>query len=195
MRHCLWRKRNQDVQTKGSALVPWNKICRPKDQGGLGVLNPNTQKNALFLKNLHKFFNKHDIPWVNLIWSKYYFNGSLPGSRMEGSFLWKAHLKLVDIFKAMARCNLGDGTSVSFWMDLWQDRCLHQQLPHLLSFAKKTVGTVHGVVTTEFLEYLFHLPPSQQAQTEFCQSANASMIPGITFGEVLNFQQRKHIWS
>jgi hypothetical protein len=29
MRHCLWWKKNSDVQAKGSALVAWKKICRP----------------------------------------------------------------------------------------------------------------------------------------------------------------------
>ena len=26
------------------------------------------QNKALLLKNLHKFYNRHNIPWVNLIW-------------------------------------------------------------------------------------------------------------------------------
>jgi hypothetical protein len=42
LRHCLWRKKNNDVQAKGKALVARNKISRPKDQGGLGVLNLET---------------------------------------------------------------------------------------------------------------------------------------------------------
>jgi hypothetical protein len=67
MRHCLWRKKNSDVQAKGSALVAWKKNCRPKTQGGLGVLDLNIQNKALLLKNLHKFYNRHDIPWVQLI--------------------------------------------------------------------------------------------------------------------------------
>jgi hypothetical protein len=39
MRQCMWRKKNNDVKARGNALVVWDKICRPKDQGGLGVLN------------------------------------------------------------------------------------------------------------------------------------------------------------
>jgi hypothetical protein len=30
MRHCLWRKKNGDVQAKGSTLISWKKIARPK---------------------------------------------------------------------------------------------------------------------------------------------------------------------
>jgi hypothetical protein len=46
-----------DVQGRGSALVAWDKICRPKDQGGLGVLNLEVQNKALLLKNLDKLYN------------------------------------------------------------------------------------------------------------------------------------------
>jgi mannosylglycoprotein endo-beta-mannosidase len=56
MRYCLWRKKNNEVQAKGSALIAWSKICRPKEQGGLGVLQLDAQNKALMLKNLHKFF-------------------------------------------------------------------------------------------------------------------------------------------
>jgi hypothetical protein len=106
---------------------------------------------------------------VNLIWHSYYENGNLPGNQVDGSFWWRSHLKLVDCFKVMARCNFGDGKSVQFWSDLWQDSCLHHKLPHLLSFAKRTYMSVHDVIQTEYLEDLFHLPLSHQAFQEFQQ--------------------------
>ena len=49
-------------------------VCLPKDEGGLDVLNLRTQNDALLLKNLHKFFNIMDAPWVHLVWEKYYSN-------------------------------------------------------------------------------------------------------------------------
>jgi hypothetical protein len=50
------------------------------------VLDLTTQNEVLLLKNLHKFFNRHDIPWVNLVWNSYYSNGQIPGNHMEESF-------------------------------------------------------------------------------------------------------------
>jgi hypothetical protein len=167
MRHCLWRKKNNDVQSKGPALIAWSTVCKPKDQGGLGVLHLETQNNALLLKNLHKFYNKMDIPWVNLVWSSYYTQGHLPGFKMEGSFWWKSHIKLIDKFKGISRCHIGDGKSALFWTDLWENVCMTQKFPHLLSFAKSTDLTVYQVLETEFLEDLFHLPLSQEAFSEF----------------------------
>lgn len=36
-----------------------------KDHGGLGVLHVATHNKAPLIKNLHKFFNKLDLPWVH----------------------------------------------------------------------------------------------------------------------------------
>jgi hypothetical protein len=105
----IWRKKANDVQAGGSALVAWKKICRPKQQGGLGVLNLDIQNKAFLLKNVHKLFNREDTPWVNLIWNSYYASGAVHGQRLVGSFWWRAYLKLLDSYKALARCNLGDG--------------------------------------------------------------------------------------
>ena len=91
------------------------------------------------------------------------FKWSPPGNHFEGSFWWKSHLKLLDLYKAMAKCKVGNGKSVNLRTDLWQDRCLQHSMPHLLSYAKKTDISVHEVVNMEFLEDLFHLPLSQQA--------------------------------
>jgi hypothetical protein len=48
-------------------LVAWKKCSKPKNKGGLGIINLKTQNKALLLKHLDKFYNKKDIPWVKLI--------------------------------------------------------------------------------------------------------------------------------
>jgi hypothetical protein len=67
MRHCLWRERNNDVQATRNALVAWDKICRPKDEGGLGFLNLEVQNKALLLKNIGNFiitWTSHGLSWL-----------------------------------------------------------------------------------------------------------------------------------
>ena len=61
-------------------------VCVPKDEGGLGVIDIEKQNKALLIKNLHKIFNKVDLPWVNLIWEKHDRNGKLPSHIKKGSF-------------------------------------------------------------------------------------------------------------
>lgn len=58
----------------------WPMVCVPKDCGGLGIININAHNEALLMKFLHKFYTKADTPWVNLLWNRYYNNGTLPGT-------------------------------------------------------------------------------------------------------------------
>ena len=78
----------------------------------MGVLNLRTQNEALFLKNLHKFFKRMDIPWVHLVREKYYSNGSLPSAQKKGFFWWRDILKLLEAYKGMAMVNIHDGMTV-----------------------------------------------------------------------------------
>ena len=83
---------------------------------GLGVIDLETHNEALLLKNLHKFFNKSDIPWVNLFWEKHYRNGKLPSHIKDDSFWWRDIPKLLDAFKRMAMVNIQNGASCLFWV-------------------------------------------------------------------------------
>jgi hypothetical protein len=48
-------KNKNEIQSRGPTLVAWTKVCRRKEQGGLGVLDLHTQNDALLLKNLQNF--------------------------------------------------------------------------------------------------------------------------------------------
>ena len=61
-KNCLWR--GSDESNRINAKAAWPLVTRSKIEGGLGVLDLKTQNEALLIKNLHKFFNKTDIPWV-----------------------------------------------------------------------------------------------------------------------------------
>jgi len=110
-KHCLWSK--GDINRKGSCLVAWETACKPKDQGGLGIIDIETQNHALLLKFLDKFYNRDASPWVTLTWSKLYANSQTPLSP-SGSFWWKYVLKLFEKFECMASCNPNKGTTVAF---------------------------------------------------------------------------------
>jgi hypothetical protein len=100
-RHCLWRGR--DVNARKPPLAAWKLVTKPKCRGGLGVLRLRLQNETLLMKNLDKFFNKAGLPWVKMIWAKYYPNGKVTDDRMKGSFWWKIILKLLPKFKGIAQ--------------------------------------------------------------------------------------------
>jgi hypothetical protein len=54
------------------------------------------------------------VPWVNLIWSKHYSDKVPHATREVGSFWWKDVQRLSIIFRNIARCSPGDGTTVTF---------------------------------------------------------------------------------
>jgi hypothetical protein len=110
---------------------------KPKRKGGLGIINLRSQNKAVLLKHLDKFYNKKDIPWVKLIWNAHYPHGQVPrASTDRGSFWWKDVLKLCDMFRGIAKCNIGDGSIVLFWSDLWNGNILESKFPRLYSFAR-----------------------------------------------------------
>jgi hypothetical protein len=71
-KNCL--SRGKDFNRKGYNLAAWDLVRKPKDKGGLGVINLSVQNDALLLKQLDKFYHKDNIQWVTLIWQKYYSN-------------------------------------------------------------------------------------------------------------------------
>jgi hypothetical protein len=63
-KHCLWNR--GDVNKKGGCLVAWRKATKPKDQGGLGIIDLRAHNTTVLLKFLHKFNNRAQVPWVQL---------------------------------------------------------------------------------------------------------------------------------
>lgn len=68
---CLWRKKTGNGEACNSLAV-WDIVCRLKKKGGLGIINLQVQNTGLLPKHLHNFYNKKDVPWVNLVWATYY---------------------------------------------------------------------------------------------------------------------------
>lgn len=73
---CLWR--GSEVNNRKPPKAAWEMVTLPNEEGGLGVIDLRKHNEALMMKNLHKFFNQLDIPWVSLVWEKHYPNGKLP---------------------------------------------------------------------------------------------------------------------
>ena len=113
-KHCLWRGVDINAKKKPhqNQHGRWS-VCQ-KNEGGLGVLNLRAQNDALLLKHLHKFFNRMDIHWVQLIWGDIIAMVPCPVLGKRVFFLWRDILKLLDSFKGLAMVNIKDGISCLF---------------------------------------------------------------------------------
>jgi hypothetical protein len=125
----------------------------------------------MLLKNLDKFYNKVDVPWVHLIWEKYYSNDRLPNHTKKGSFWWRENLKLLASFKGPAKVSVGKGDTCYLWHDLWGGQVFSQDFSELFSFAKNKNQTIHMAKTIENLDSIFHLPLSTEAFGQLVQLA------------------------
>jgi len=122
--------------------------------------------DALLLKQLHKFYRKQDIPWVQLIWNKYYTNKVPHATGAIGFFWWKDLLKLCVLYMSIATCTVSDGSSLSFWNDLWVGEILSVKYSCLFSFAINPGISVKQIMLSEDLDTIFNLPLSQPAHDE-----------------------------
>ena len=83
------------------APISWDKVCRPKLLGGLGILNMEKNSRALRLRWMWHEWASPDKPWV--------------GSETPNDYADRSH------FNAATRVTIGDGLKASFWGSSWLD--------------------------------------------------------------------------
>ncbi|WVZ76610.1 hypothetical protein U9M48_024573 [Paspalum notatum var. saurae] len=163
-KQCL--RRGNDMQKQGGNLAAWELVQKPKNKGGLGVINLKIQNEGLLVKQLHKFYARKEVPWVNLIWTSYYQNKVPHATRPVGSFWWKDVLSLHSNYLDVATCKVGNGSSVLFWTDNWLGKALATRFPSLTSFVDDLKMSVKEVQEAVDLASIFILPLSEQAHSE-----------------------------
>ena len=138
-----------------------------------GVLDIEQQNHALLLKFLDKFYNKDDIPWVTLTWTKLYLNNQTPPQHRSptGSFWWKDVIKLFDRLESMSTCFPNKGDSVAFWSGNWTTPRLDETYPQLFSFTRKPKCSLRYFIDQDE-NVTFTLPLSVQASQQLSEIRN-----------------------
>ena len=189
-RHCLWDKREDSTSFAG--LAAWDMVCKPKEKGGLGIINLELQNNALLLKQLHKFFERKDIPWVQLVWSLYSDAPPQAQSR-RGSFWWRDIFDLADTYRSITACKVGDGHTALFWKDFWiDDTILAERFPRLFSFVENPDASVNRVLTCEEQHTLYSVPMSVEAFEEY-QDLQQLCTDNVAISQELD--SRSFVWG
>ena len=157
-------------------------VCKPKSKGGLGIIDLKTQNQGMLLKQLHKFYNKYDVPWVSLVWDTYYV-GKIPhASDPCGSFWWKDPMQLSDVYRGVTKWEVVVGDTILFWKDKWNTEIFQDKYPRAFSFAKEPDISVRHLLSFERLGDVFHLPLSLEARNEVAglqsETLNISLADG-----------------
>jgi hypothetical protein len=118
-RDFLWRSTDE---RKKIHMVSWNKVCRPRDLGGLGLYSAKARNLALLAKLNWRVMEEPDSLWAKTLIAKYCPNGIMDErlrTRRSGSSNWKGLRKGHAVFRKGLRWVVNNGHIVSFWHDLW----------------------------------------------------------------------------
>nr|XP_051197209.1 uncharacterized protein LOC127310588 [Lolium perenne] len=126
-------------------MVDWATVCKPKEMGGLGILNTKLMNIALMLKWIWKLYQNAEGLWADLIRAKYLgdrdlFDRDVP---VRGSQFWNAIHKIKWYFKLGARHKVRNGKRTYFWLDWWSGPGpLRARFPRLFSCCDQPFITV-----------------------------------------------------
>jgi hypothetical protein len=138
-------------------LAKWGIICRPKDQGGLGVLNLEVQNKCLLSKWLFILVNSEE-EWQQLIKNKYLGSKTLTQvTRKPGdSQFWSGLMNVKGDFFKMGMFNVHDGRQTRFCDDSWLGTTsLKQQYLNLYNILRRRNAMVAKIFISRPLNISF----------------------------------------
>lgn len=99
----------------------WDRICKPKNLGGLGLRKAEPVNKAMQMKLLWKIMKKSNNVWVRTVNSKYLKNTNVLNYQKKGncSWQWSRLMELRETIHKGLCWQVGDGTSINFWWDIW----------------------------------------------------------------------------
>ena len=151
----LFRSRffwQSDGHKRKYRLTKWSMMCRPKEQGGLGIENLELKNKSLLCKWIFKILTEEGV-WHELITNKYLHSKSLSQVKAKptDSPFWKGLMKVKDEFFDRGCFRVGNGEQTRFWEDTWLgDKPLATQYPSLYNIVQKKEVTVASVLSSIF---------------------------------------------
>ena len=130
-------------------LTKWNIICRPKEQGGLGIEVLDIKNKCLLSKWLFKLLTEDGV-WHELMRNKYLHSKSLSQVKVRPneSPFWKVLMKVKDEFFNRGSFTVGNGENTRFWEDTWLgDKPLSHQYPSLYNIVHHKEVSVASVLS------------------------------------------------
>jgi hypothetical protein len=130
-------------------------VCRPKDQGGLGVHDLEVKNLALLGKWIFKLLTENGV-WQTLLKRKHIGSKALsqvlwkPGD----SHFWAGLMASKKFFFPHGTFSINDGSQIRFWEDIWLDN-VRDQYPALYSIVRYKSETIAKVMATSPLDVTF----------------------------------------
>ena len=101
-------------------LISWEKITKPKANGGLGLQSAKERNSALLAKLNWCFHQEKDAPWARVLSHKYITRRRWPPNKFRScSPTWAEIKRGEPIFNKGIKWIAGKDSSLSFWRDKW----------------------------------------------------------------------------
>lgn len=117
-RKFLW---SGQVEENAMALVAWDQVCVPKEEGGLAVKKLNTWNSAAVGCQLWKVIAKQNCLWVRWVQEVYLKEACIwtVSQRVNDPWTWRKLLKMRRKFYPYVESIVGDGRETSLFYDWW----------------------------------------------------------------------------
>jgi hypothetical protein len=109
------------------ALVGWDKLCKPKALGGLGLRDPGKLNQVMGAKMWWRWLKTPTALWVQIWKQKYAPNTQADqlirhNDQIQGSNIWNTAWKNRELVQKYAFWEIRNGESALFWQDSWQQQ-------------------------------------------------------------------------
>ncbi|KAL0295690.1 UNVERIFIED_CONTAM: hypothetical protein Sangu_3188900 [Sesamum angustifolium] len=198
MRRFLWHG-------SGNAKVAWAQICKPKQEGGLGIRSLVITNQALMLKQLWRLLqNDGTSIWVEWI-QRHRLRHLLFGLSMVQRDRGAGKAAQIET-SSSKRCHLQsrDGSSFSLWQDVWHEGPLCLTFPRgpvitglplsspLPAYYSGTSGAGRPQRDADIAEIISQLPPTQpSAADRFVGEAARVPMAVLEWQRGLNWASKK----
>lgn len=117
----LWGGREEKSKF---SLVSWDKICRPKMEGGLGLRDPETLSGVFGSKIWWRWCTYSNEPWARLWHIKYARERPVEqlirfNMERNGSHIWKKAWEGRLMVQSHCFWEIRSGEDANFWEDSW----------------------------------------------------------------------------
>lgn len=114
----LWRGDHTKI---GGAKIAWHMVCKPTQEGGLGLKCTAEWNKAQLLNHIWRLITKRKSLWVTWVYATALKRNNFWTMRIPSdcSWFWRNILKLRDVARTYTSTIIGNGKLINFWLDPW----------------------------------------------------------------------------
>ncbi|GAV92588.1 hypothetical protein CFOL_v3_35966 [Cephalotus follicularis] len=118
MRNFLWHGVGN---AKKSGKVAWSKVCKPREEGGLGIKNCKGWNQAAIMKIAWDICLRKDSIWIQWCYDVFLKGTNFWAARVtsNSSWSWRSVLSARRLLADKVVYEVGNGQSFSLWFDPW----------------------------------------------------------------------------